>query len=229
MSGAGTTRWSLILAARGDSASAREALAQLCEAYRPVVLAYFRRQLPPERVDDITQSFFLHFLEKQLAARADAARGSFRAFLFAAARNHWRETRRNDSAAKRGAATTVAEPAIDAFVDARLEPAQACDRDWAIQVLHRARERLGREAERSGKSALFAAVRGFLVEPPDASDYARVGARLGMAANTVAVAVRRLRERLRALVRRELADTLPPGADIDAEMRWLKQALQGDA
>ena len=30
------------------------------------------------------------------------------------------------------------------------------------------------------------------------------------------------------LVRRELADTLPPGADLDAELRWLKQALRPD-
>ena len=47
-----------------------------------------------------------------------------------------------------------------------------------------------------------------------------------MPPNTVAVAVRRLRERLRALVRRELADTLPPSADIEAEMHWLRQALR---
>lgn len=71
-------------------------------------------------------------------------------------------------------------------------------------------------------------MQGFLFEAPEASDYVRIGALLEIPANTVAVAVRRLRERLRALIRRELADTLPPSAEIETEMRWLKQALQSE-
>jgi hypothetical protein len=47
-----------------------------------------------------------------------------------------------------------------------------------------------------------------------------------MPPNTVAVAVRRLRERLRTLVCAELADTLPPGSDVAAELEWLRQSLR---
>jgi hypothetical protein len=39
-----TTRWSLIVAARGEGPTAADALAALCTAYRPVVAAHFRRQ-----------------------------------------------------------------------------------------------------------------------------------------------------------------------------------------
>ena len=38
-----TTRWSLVAAAREESAGGRMALAELCAAYRPPVLAYLRR------------------------------------------------------------------------------------------------------------------------------------------------------------------------------------------
>jgi DNA-directed RNA polymerase specialized sigma24 family protein len=158
--------------------------------------------------------------------RADAARGSFRAFLFTSVRNHWHEALRGEAAQKRHAGSDAGEEALSDLADAQAGPEQQFDRDWAVHVLRRARERLQQEAERSGKTALFAAVQGFLLDPPENSDYTRIGTELAMPANTVAVAVRRLRERLRALVRRELADTLAPSADIDAEMHWLKQALR---
>lgn len=226
MSGATSTRWSLILAARGNSPSAHDALAELCRNYQPVVLAYFQRQENPQLAEDRTQAFFLHFLERQLHDRADAARGSFRAFLFTSVRNHWHEALRSEATKKRRAGIDAGETALSELVDPQASPERQFDRDWALHVLRRARERLQQEADRSGKSALFAAVQEFLLDPPENSDYTRIGAALSMPANTVAVAVRRLRERQRALVRRELADTLPPSADIDVEMHWLRQALR---
>ena len=226
MSDGATTRWSLILAARGADHSARAALDELCAAYRPVVLAYFRRLDPGSSAEDRTQAFFVHFLEQQLPDRADPARGSFRAFLYASVRNHWRESRRSEAARKRDAGLSADADALDAIADAQPDPERAFDRDWALHVIHSARERLHAEVARSGKMELYAAVQDFLLEPPDASDYVRIGAALRMPANTVAVAVKRLRERLRMLVRHELADTLPPDADVGAELSWLKQALK---
>ncbi|MBS0456705.1 MAG: sigma-70 family RNA polymerase sigma factor [Proteobacteria bacterium] len=226
MSDATTTRWSLILAARGAGRSAHAALAQLCAAYRPVVLAHFQRLDPGANADDHTQSFFVHFLEQRLPDRADAAPGSFRAFLYAAARNHWRQSWRSENARKRDAGLADAG-ALDSIAGPGPDPEHEFDRDWALHVIHRARERLKEGVARSGRTKLFAAVQGYLLEPPEASDYVRIGAALGMPANTVAVAVRRLRERLRQLVRSELADTLPPGTDLDAELQWLRQALRG--
>ena len=226
MSGTMSTRWSLILAARGNSPSAHEALAELCRNYRPVVLTYFQRQEQPQLAEDRTQAFFLHFLERQLHDRADAARGSFRAFLFTSVRNHWHEALRGEAAKKRHGGVDVGEAVLSEQADTQAGPERQFDRDWALHVLRRARERLQLEADRSGKSPLFAAVQEFLLDPPENSDYTRIGTALSMPPNTVAVAVRRLRERLRALVRRELADTLPPSADIEAEMHWLRQALR---
>lgn len=225
MSGAGTTRWSLVFAARDGGAGGRVALGELCEHYRPVVLAFFRRHDSPPLAEDRTQAFFLHFLESGLHERADAARGSFRAFLFTALRNHWHEATRNESAQKRRAGINAGEAALGEIATPEAGPERQFDRDWALTVFQRAQARLQSEAARSGKSALYLAVQEFLLEAPEPSDYNRVGAALGMPPNTVAVAVRRLRERLRVLVRAELADTLPPASDVAAELEWLRQSL----
>ena len=74
-----TTRWSLIVAARDSPAQARGALEQLCRAYRPPVFAFVRRSgyAAPE-AEDLTQAFFLRFLERGWYADADPGRGRFR-------------------------------------------------------------------------------------------------------------------------------------------------------
>jgi RNA polymerase sigma-70 factor (ECF subfamily) len=222
-----TTRWSIVLATRGEGASAREALAQLCTAYRPVLLSHFRR-VEPAQAEELTQSFFLHFLEQQLSTRAEPARGSFRAFVFTAAENHRKGLHRQAAAAKRQAAIADDGAAVERVADDDADPQAHFDRDWALLVIARARLRLRGEAERAGKAALFDELQPFLLEAPEPADYARVGASLRMPANSVAVAVKRLRERLRTQVRHELSETLAPGADLDAEVEWLKRALRRD-
>src|SRR5262245_39112197 len=84
-----TTQWSVVIAA-GDAErpDAREALAQLCEAYWYPLYAYVRRRVPStHEANDLTQAFFAHLLEKDAIAKAQPERGRFRAFLLAAFKN----------------------------------------------------------------------------------------------------------------------------------------------
>jgi RNA polymerase sigma factor (sigma-70 family) len=222
-----TTRWSLIRQVR-DGPDAGRALAQLCAAYRPVVLRHLRRLGNGHDAEDATQAFFVRFLERRLPAQADAARGSFRAYLFAAVRNHQRELERTARAQRHAPAGFVDAAILDATEGGEPRPDAVFDHDWACHVLALAHARLAAEADRAGKGELFAQLRSGLAEGPGALDLGAIGLRLGLPANTVAVALKRLRERLRALVRRELADTLAPGADLAAEMGWFKRALRGD-
>jgi len=77
-----TTRWSLIEAARDDPDRSRAALEELCAAYRPPVLAYVRHSgYGRADAEDLTQSFFLRFLESGWYGRADPERGRFRSLL----------------------------------------------------------------------------------------------------------------------------------------------------
>jgi len=87
--------------------------------------------------------------------------------------------------------------------------------------------RLRDEAEEVGKGELFDQLREFLIERPDEADYARAATALNLRRNTLAVAVHRMRHRLRELVREELAQTTACKDDLDAELRDLRATLSG--
>ena len=54
-----TTRWSLVLAAQGQSVAAEEALEELCRIYWRPLYAFARRQgSDPEQARHLTQGFF---------------------------------------------------------------------------------------------------------------------------------------------------------------------------
>ena len=65
----------------------------------------------------------------------------------------------------------------------------------------------------------------FLSRVPDEGEYAAVGERLELTSHAVAVAVARLRERYRALIRAEVADTVDSPADVDAELHHLVELV----
>jgi RNA polymerase sigma-70 factor (ECF subfamily) len=226
-----TTRWSLVLEARQDDARSRVALEALCRTYRAPVLAFIRsRGASPDEAEDLAQAFFARFIERAFHAHADPARGRFRAFLLTALKNFLADAKDHDRAAKRGGRImlrsfeSAAKDSID-VVDGGESPEAAFDRAWSQAVLQAALRTLRREANKAGKAALFAALGEFLIEPPDEADYARVAAQLGMRRNTLAVAVHRLRSRLRQLVCQELGATAADGDDLEAEMAQLRRSL----
>lgn len=223
-----TTQWSLILRARGDAGDARGALESLCARYRPSILAYIRGHgYAGDVAEDLTQAFFTRFLEQAWHAHADPARGRFRAFLLTAIKRFLINADEEAHAAKRGGRVRI-ESFDAATVDlatADAGPERAFERAWALVVLETALRRLREEAREGGKGDLFDHLREFLTEAPDAADYERVAAALGLRRNTLAVAVHRLRHRLRELVRDELAQTSAARADLDLELRDLRDAL----
>lgn len=230
-----TTRWSLVIQAGDpDAPLARESLAELCGAYWYPLYAYIRRRgHDPEQARDLTQDFFARALEKGLLAEADPTRGRFRSFLrtvcahFLANRRDW------DQARKRGGGrATVSIDAIDAegrysreLADG-LTPDRIFDRSWALTLLGRVLDRLGREYDEAGKAATFAALRGVLSEDPEAPSYAAIAAGLGSTEGAARVAAHRLRRRYGELLRQEIAATLAEPAEVDDEIRDLFAALE---
>lgn len=224
-----TTRWSLIVAARGATPDARDALDLLCRAYRPAVISYLRRYgyARPD-AEDVAQDFFTRFVEKRFQDVADPQRGRFRMFLRTALRHFVASAHAHDHAARRrplqpGAGLDPEQ------LDSGESPERAFERAWALTVLGRALERLRDEAVAAEKLPLFERLRGFLVEAPEPRDYERVAADLDMRPNTVAVATHRLRERLRELVRAELSDTVAGPNELAEELVALRAALEGPA
>jgi RNA polymerase sigma-70 factor (ECF subfamily) len=226
-----TTRWSIVLQATGNGQDARAALESLCRTYRAPVLAFIRgRGYRNDVAEDLTQSFFASFLEREDYAAANPARGRFRAYLLTAIRHFLVNSAETANTAKRGG--RVSFESIDEVADENSAlsatgetPEAAFEQAWALVILNAALRRLRDEARLADKLELFDQLRDFLIEVPDDDDYARVAARLGMRRNTVAVSVHRLRLRLRELVQEEVAQTAADRAGLETELRELRHAF----
>jgi RNA polymerase sigma factor (sigma-70 family) len=230
-----TTHWSLVVAAKPDEASqtsAGKALEELCKAYWYPLYAFVRyRGYSSDDAQDLTQSFFARIIETGGFASADPERGRFRSYLLGAMKHFLANEWHRAQTQKRGGGVTFLE--LDALSpEARyaLEPAQSTDpdsgfeREWAQQSIARAMDKLRAESETNGKGELFEALKGSLTgEEPARSETA---ARLRMAEGAVKVAVHRLRQRYRKLLRTEIAETVSDPSDIDDEMRLLVAALR---
>lgn len=228
-----TTHWSVVLTAgHASSPEAREALERLCHTYWYPLYAYVRRRgYGAEDAEDLTQSFFARLLERDYLKLADRERGRFRTFLLTAMQrffaDEWDRARR----LKRGGGhAAVSFDALTAEERYRVEPldtfnaARLFDRRWATTLLARALSRL--EAEQTQRTAQLNELRRFLVGEPAESSYSEVAPRLGMTVTAVRMAVSRLRQRYRELLREEILQTVSSSREADEEYRALMAALR---
>jgi len=237
LSGAGrfaTTHWSVVLAA-GQPTSARyqEALETLCRTYWFPLYAYLRRQgYDSHQAQDYTQAFFARLLEKDGLRLADPNRGKFRSFLLAALKHFLANESDRIRAQKRGAGREVlsldVEDAEGKYalepVD-QLSPERLFERSWALAVLERTMARLQAESASTNKQKLFEHLKVYLTAEKSSVPYRDVAAKLDMTEGAVKVAVHRLRQRYRQLLRDEIAQTVTTEDQIDEEIRELFAAL----
>jgi RNA polymerase sigma factor (sigma-70 family) len=229
-----TTHWSLIVAAReGEAAQAQEALAALCRAYWYPLYAYIRQQgHPAEEAQDLTQEFFARFLEKDFLDVVDPEKGTFRSFLLAACRHFLANERDRARAQKRGGGHAPLSLDLgDAEARFGREPGHTLtaerlfERRWALALLQEVLTRLREEYASRDKEALFDRLRGFLVGERQPGGHAAAATELGLSEGAVKVAVHRLRQRYRELIREEIGRTVHDPEAIDDEIRALFAAL----
>ena len=229
-----TTRWSVVLAAgHSDTTGAHDALAHLCKSYWYPLYAYARRGgCSPHDAQDLTQEFFARLLAGNWVAEADRQRGRFRSFLLSAMKhfmaNEWHKAR----AQKRGGGQPILSLDDDSAEHRyRLEPAEKAtpeslfERGWALTLLDGVLARLEDEYRSTGKLAWLETIRPALTTDREAIDYTAVAHKLGMTETAARVAVHRLRQRYRQLIRAEVASTVASPEEVEAEMRHLFQAL----
>lgn len=228
------THWSVVVAAgRSDSAQAHVALEKLCRAYWPPIYAFVRRQgHNPHDAQDLTQEFFARLLEKNYLAEVDRSKGRFRSFLLAALKHFLANEWDKSQAQKRGGGQALIP--IDA---ATLETAcgfqpadpataeKVFERRWALTLLDQVLRRLRADYVRDGKEKLFEQLKPTLTEASRAVAYVEMAVRLDMTEGAVKVAVHRLRQRYRELLRAEIAETVAGADEVDAEIRNLFAAL----
>ena len=224
-----TTHWSLVLRAGGASApEAAAALEQLCRAYWYPIYVYVRRQgHAPHDAQDLTQEFFARLLRLRSLETVAPGKGKFRTFLLASLRHFLADAWDAAHARKRGGGQTFVSLDDDTAEDRyQLEPATdttpetAFERRWLLALLEAALQRLRLEYA-GGKARLFERLKPFLESPAADGDYDHAAGELDMNAGAVAVAVHRLRQRYRDLVRAEIAKTVSSAAELQEELRHL--------
>ncbi|QIF00690.1 sigma factor [Roseimicrobium sp. ORNL1] len=233
------TRWTLVQRAQGHSADASVALSELCEAYYTPVHRFVCGWCGhAEDARDLTQEFFARLLARPQIGGAAPEHGKFRSFLLGAVKHFLCDMRDRGARLKRGGG--VEHVALDASVkeggeavepvgieDASTPPPDVeFDRQWALHVLERALESLEEVFEEDGKEQHFQALKPWLVTSSISDEEAAAAAKLGLQDGALRVAVHRLRQRFREQLRREIAQTLAVGADVDLEMQHLLAALR---
>jgi DNA-directed RNA polymerase specialized sigma24 family protein len=229
-----TTRWTVVLAAgRRDEPQAAAALEELCRTYWYPLYVFARgRGLSKEDAEDSTQELFRRLLSRNDFDGLTAERGRFRAFLLAAMKhflaNEWDRSR----ALKRGGDNPLlpldwhqADARYGLDLAAEAGPDTLFDRAWAVTLLERVIGRLRAETEGEGKAALFEAAKPFLTVGGASIPYAQAAATLDMSEVAVRVAIHRLRQRYRELLRDEIRQTLADPGQTESEIQSLFSAF----
>ena len=225
----------MLAAGRSESEQQAAALQQLCNAYWYPLYAYVRwRGHGPEDAQDLTQEFFLRLIEKKWLSGVAPEGARFRSFLLTVLKAFLANAHDRAQAAKRGGGK-IFVPLDSERAEDRLahEPATnetpetAFDRRWALAVLAEALQRLRTAAGAAGKSRHFDLLQPFLSREPVDGEYASLAEALGISASAVGVAVHRLRQRYREMLRATVADTLADPGQVDDEMRHVFAALNG--
>ena len=231
-----TTRWTIVMkAAQSQAQGGQAALADLCRVYwYPLYIFARRRGHSPDDAQDLTQSFFLHLLERRALSGVDRLKGKFRSFLLASFQNHLSDAADRARRLKRGGGKEFIElDAEEAEERYRHEPVESLtaekifDARWAMTVLGEALKKLRDEYATAGKASTFEALKAFLdpnniVAPPS---YDEVANRLKVSTGGVKTLIHRLRKRYTALLREEVGRTVSDPAEIDGEIHALCDAL----
>ncbi|HEY2825683.1 MAG TPA: sigma-70 family RNA polymerase sigma factor [Gemmatimonadales bacterium] len=202
----------------------REAFADFCGSYwRPLYVLARGLGQNPHDAEDLVQGFIGELLARDDLGPLSPERGRMRTFLKVAFRHHLVDNIRREKAQRRGGGEVLLSldtREVERQMAAGESPDLAYDRQWVRTILARSLERLRKKYSGEEKAALFAALEPCLTDAGP-SAYAELAEKLGRTETALRAAVHRLREQYREALRAEVADTLGPGEDAEAELRLL--------
>jgi DNA-directed RNA polymerase specialized sigma24 family protein len=228
-----TTHWTQVLAARGRSPGAREALRELCTAYYEPIVAFLARSEREAEARDIAHEFFGTLLNGDPLARVEREGGRFRSYLLGALKHFLSHRRAHGSRQKRGAGAepvhltegTDTSPGLSLPDKVTPTPDAAFDRAWATTLLARALAALRAQCNADGKGVSFDLLKPWLTGEASHGDQAEAARALGLEPGGLKSEVHRLKRRFRQLLKSEVAATLNDPTAVDEEMRALFSAL----
>jgi RNA polymerase sigma-70 factor (ECF subfamily) len=227
------THWSLVM--RRDqplATDAREALVELCLRYWYPIYAYLRHAgRGPASAQEITRSFLQHLFRHFRDGGTSLAQGRFRQYLLARLRAFL--DNEQPVAPVVEVVTELIEPPPDLELKyqrdnggAQSSPEEAYQQSFALELLARAAVRLREEASQTGRLDMYDALEPFLAADLSLAENEELARRLGTRSVTIAVALRRLRQRFREVIDTELADTVASADELQAEQQALYAVLR---
>jgi DNA-directed RNA polymerase specialized sigma24 family protein len=223
------TSWTLLAQAtlRGDPTQ-REAMDRLCRDYwKPVCACIAARGAPSDRVEDLTQDFFLQLMTKGFFRKADPAKGRFRSFLLGSLTYFLADDAARTATQRRGGHLQRAE--LEDWEAATPAEAAFFDREWARALVRRAMAAMEEVYVAARGEKAWQSLRDFLPGGKAAESYATLADLLGMSEGGAKTEVFRLRQRFRDTIRREVARTVSAPHQIEEELAHLQAALAVDA
>ena len=229
------THWSLILGARAKDDASDRALTELCNAYWYPIYAFIRRKgYSSEEAKDLTQEFFILFLERKFLDRVDKSVGRFRSFLMTCISNFLHDEWRRKQSQKRGGAMTAifldfenADSLYAEYAEQQVSPESSFDIEWARTVMARTFDRLKRKHYDAGNQRRFDVLSIVLTDAYRDIQYRELGVPIDMSEIAVRTAVHRLRKEYAEILRAEVAATVPELQGVSEELDFLLEALRG--
>ncbi|MDF1814292.1 MAG: hypothetical protein P1V20_18955 [Verrucomicrobiales bacterium] len=222
------TRWSLIHdAAATDAIRRNRAWEEFDYLYREPLLRFICRSgWTRDRAEELLQSFLAKLADRDWLRDADPEIGKMRSFLLNRLKGHLGDARKHDHAQKRGGGKPDLSLEENEFhLAAEKADLEALfDREWAQSILDHTIATLQSEAEAKGRGEVFVLLKNQITGESEES-IKRAAVRLGQTEGAVRMQLQRLREKFRDRLRSEVGETMLPGSDISAEMRYLAEVL----
>lgn len=230
-----TTRWTIVLQARGDQPEAKAALSDLCEAYfNPVLRFLLREGKDEDEAHELAQGFFARLLSSNGIREVDPGKGRFRSYLLGALKNFLADLRRRESRQKRGGGashrsideTDSESPGKQQIVDfSATIPDSYFDREWALAVMDRGLQVVESAFARRDKSHHFEILKPWLMGDEGALSQEEAAATLNLSRGAVKVAIHRMRKDFGEAVRSEISQTVNSPGEVADELRYLIEAF----
>lgn len=226
------TQWTMVtLASEGSEQEKRQALERLCSQYWQPVYYYITSQgINATEAQDITQDFFVDFLERNSLAQVKQDKGRFRAFILVCVKHFLANYRKYLSAEKRGGKyiqwiNFQAIPDEEIFHE-KLTPEKAFDKNWTRRLIVNAYHQLKSEYVLADKEKLFELIEPRLWEDEEALSYSEVSKQLNISEASLKVTVFRMKAKLANLIINEIGQTVSHPDLIKKEMIELMRCFQ---
>lgn len=228
------TPWTQVRQAAGEDTSARKSLETICRLYWAPIYAFLRKQgLIQAEAEDVTQSFFVHLMERASFQHANEEKGRLRSYLLGALRNFHLNWLRAEATQKRGGSMKRVDfdarevEAVCASGADGLSADALFERRWAVSLLENSLKDLEVEQMKAGRQEQFEVLGEFLLVHGKDARHAAAAEQLGMSEGTMRVSVHRLRKRFRELVRKHVAATVGSETEVEDELRHLMSLYAG--